>query len=238
MIIVSPGGGLLYATLGGIQAVVWPDSNQGIILIGGTVLCLVELLVNMPRGGLAGVGARVGGGQVQPGELSLSAWGCETFWVPAPLRRVHQPAPTGSTINVQRYLTARSHRDAVRSTLFGSLLYVPVSFLFFAIGTSMYAFYQAQPDLLPPAVAARPDQVLPYFIVQGLPVGVTGLLIASIFAAGMSTVATSLNSGATILLTDYYVRYVNPRASERQSMRVLHGGTVTLACGRRTAPWP
>lgn len=230
IIVVTGAGTLLYATLGGIQAVVWTDAIQGIILIGGTVLCLVVLLVNMPGGASQAWELASAADKFSLGSWSLSDWGSETFWVCLLYGVFINLQNYGIDQNyVQRYLTARSHRDAVRSTLFGSLLYVPVSFLFFAIGTSMYAFYQAQPDLLPPAVAARPDQVLPYFIVQGLPVGVTGLLIASIFAAGMSTVATSLNSGATILLTDYYVRYVNPRASERQSMRVLHGGTVTLA---------
>jgi SSS family solute:Na+ symporter len=126
-------------------------------------------------------------------------------------------------------MTARNHRDAIRSTLFGSLLYVPVSFLFFAIGTALFAYYGARPDLLPSEIAAQPDQILPYFIVKGLPVGLTGLLIAAVFAAGMSTVSTSLNSGATILLEDYYKRYVNPKASDAHAMHVLRGGTLALA---------
>ncbi|MDD4102292.1 MAG: sodium:solute symporter, partial [Kiritimatiellae bacterium] len=73
------------------------------------------------------------------------------------------------------------------------------------------------------------DQVLPFFIVRGLPAGVTGLLIAAVFAAGMSTISTSLNSGTTILLEDYYKRYVDRDADDAQSLRVLRWGTLALA---------
>lgn len=70
------------------------------------------------------------------------------------------------------------------------------------------------------------DKVFPHFIGKRLPAGITGLVIAAILAAGMSTISTSLNSSATLILTDYYRRYVRPQATERQSMRVLYGATV------------
>lgn len=78
---------------------------------------------------------------------------------------------------------------------------MPVSLLFFVIGTGLFVYYKAQPELLPATVAG--DQVFPYFIVNGLPVGITGLLLAAIFSAGMSTISTSVNSAATIILTDF-----------------------------------
>ena len=108
--------------------------------------------------------------------------------------------------------------------MFGSLLYIPVSIIFFYIGTALFAYYTAQPDLLPAdlKVAGAGDKVFPHFIVNGLPAGITGLLIASIFAAGMSTVSTSINSTATIILSDYYKRYFNKDASEKSSMKVLY----------------
>jgi SSS family solute:Na+ symporter len=230
IIVVTGIGTLLYSMMGGIQAVVWTDAIQGIILIGGTVLCLGVLLFSMPEGVGQTWQIATAANKFSLGSWSLADWGHETFWVCFLYGVFINLQNYGIDQNyVQRYMTARTHRDAVRSTLFGSLLYVPVSFLFFAIGTSMFAYYQARPELLPPEIAARPDQILPYFIVKGLPVGVTGLLIASIFAAGMSTIATSLNSGATILLVDYYKRYVNPAATDKQSLRLLQGGTLVLA---------
>ncbi len=230
IIVITGVGVLLYSMMGGIQAVVWTDAIQGIILIGGTVLCLGVLLCSMPGGIGQTWEIATASHKFSLGSWSPADWGSETFWVCLVYGIFINLQNYGIDQNyVQRYMTARTQRDAIRSTLFGSLLYVPVSFLFFAIGTAMFAYYQARPELLPPEIAARPDQVLPYFIVKGLPVGVTGLLIASIFAAGMSTIATSLNSGATILLEDYYKRFIDPAVRDRQAMRVLHAGTLALA---------
>jgi solute:Na+ symporter, SSS family len=128
---------------------------------------------------------------------------------------------------VQRYMTTSSLKKAKSSALFGALLYLPVSLIFFYIGTALYSYYTAQPDLLPAELkeAGAGDKVFPYFIVNGLPVGITGLLIAAIFAAGMSTVSTSVNSTATIILSDYYRRYFK-NATEKSSMKVLYISSV------------
>jgi SSS family solute:Na+ symporter len=136
---------------------------------------------------------------------------------------------------------------------------VPVSAVFFFIGTGLFAYYHVHPQDLQEVetvVAARKtrsegirpstadydekfkktraglsvkevgDNVFPHFIGARLPVGVTGLLIAAIFAAAMSTVSTSLNSSATLLMSDYYKRYINKDATEKQAMRVLYGATI------------
>jgi hypothetical protein len=86
---------------------------------------------------------------------------------------------------------------------------VPVSFLFFLIGTAMFAYYQARPDLLPAEIAARPNQILPFFIVKGLPVVITGLLIAAIFAAGMTRFPQP-HQRRDDCARDYFKRFVDP----------------------------
>jgi SSS family solute:Na+ symporter len=131
-------------------------------------------------------------------------------------------------------MTTRSLGEARRSALFGALLYVPVSMLFFFIGTALFSYYSVNPSLLPSELRdlSAGDKIFPYFIVNGLPAGVTGILIASVFAAGMSTVSTSINGTATIVLTDYCQRFfrqgtgshgTSPRVSStRGSMAVLY----------------
>jgi SSS family solute:Na+ symporter len=210
--------------LGGIQAVIWTDAIQGIILIGGALVCALVLLFSMPEG---------------PGQLftiaaehhkfSLGSFGTSlsesTFWVVLIYGLFINLQNYGIDQNyVQRYMTTQTEKEAKSSALFGSLLYIPVSFLFFFIGTALFAYYMARPELLPEHLkgAAAADQVFPYYIVNGLPKGLTGLLIASIFAAGMSTVSTSINSTATIVLTDFYKRYFQPNPSNRSSMGVLY----------------
>jgi SSS family solute:Na+ symporter len=114
-------------------------------------------------------------------------------------------------------MTTASEKESKSTALFGSLLYIPVSLVFFYIGTALFAYYAAQPDLLPDELRmpGSADKVFPFFIAAGLPAGLTGLLIAAIFSAGMSTVSTSLNSSATIILSDYYKRYFNKGADEK-----------------------
>ena len=122
---------------------------------------------------------------------------------------------------IQRYMTAKSTGEAVKGTLFGGLLYIPVSLVFVYIGTALYSYYTAQPDLLPAGIAG--DKVFPYFIVHGLPTGLTGLVIASLFSAGMSTVSTSINSSATIVFTDFYLKLSKRGEADRKAqMKVLY----------------
>lgn len=228
IIIVTGIAVTVYSMLGGIQAVIWTDAIQGIILIVGAIVCAVILTFSMPEG---------------PGQIfeiatashkfSLGSFGASlsdsTFWVVLIYGLFINLQNYGIDQNyVQRYMTTSSDKEAKSSALFGSLLYVPVSIVFFYIGTALFSYYSAQPDLLPDdlKVAGAGDKVFPHFIVAGLPAGVTGLLIASIFAAGMSTVATSINSTATIVLSDYYKRYFNKEASEKSSMKALYSSSL------------
>jgi SSS family solute:Na+ symporter len=171
---------------------------------------------------------------------------------------------------VQRYIASSSDREARKSLWLGGILYVPVSAIFFLIGTTLYVYYHAeqherelpavkqlvarqrlmQQGIFPEYETAEEgvltadylrvlgeeageltdqdigDRVFPHFIAKHLPPGVTGLLIAAVFAAAMSTVSTSLNSSATLLMSDYYRRFFNPGATERQCMLALYVSTV------------
>jgi solute:Na+ symporter, SSS family len=215
---------IIYSMLGGIQAVIWTDAIQGIVLIGGALICALILFFSMPEG--PGQLFRIAAAhhKFSLGSFSSSV-SQSTFWVMLVYGLFINLQNYGIDQNyVQRYMTTETEKEAKSSALFGSLLYIPVSLLFFYIGTALFSYYSAMPQLLPDHLkgAAMADKVFPYFIVHGLPVGITGLLIASIFAAGMSTVSTSVNSTATIVLSDYYKRYFKPNPSEKASMRVLY----------------
>jgi SSS family solute:Na+ symporter len=224
VIIITGLAVILYSMLGGIQAVIWTDTIQGIILIAGALICAIILTFSMPRGvhqlfEIASANNKFSLGSFGPGLRD------STFWVVLIYGLFINLQNYGIDQNyIQRYMTAGSDKEAKSSALFGSLLYIPVSLLFFYIGTALFAYYTATPDLLPDELrlAGTGDKVFPYFIATGLPVGLTGLLIAAIFSAGMSTVSTSLNSSATIILSDFYKRYFNKKADEKSSMRVLH----------------
>ncbi len=217
---------VLYAALGGIKAIVYTDAIQGLILIAGALACLGILMVSMPGGGNEML--RIG---MEYDKFSLGSFGLTlnepTFWVTLIYGLFINLQNYGIDQNyVQRYKTARSEKSARFSALFGGLLYVPVSLLFFFIGTALFVYYKTQPGLLPETVTG--DQVFPYFIVNGLPAGFTGLLIAAIFAAGMSTVSTSINSSATVVLTDFFNVTSYGEAGEKRKMNILHATSVIL----------
>jgi len=216
-----------YSMLGGIQAVVWTDAVQGIVLIVGALTCALVLTFSMPEGP-----SQIFEIASANHKFSLGSFGASisdsTFWVVLIYGLFINLQNYGIDQNfVQRYMTTSSLKKAKSSALFGALLYLPVSLIFFYIGTALFSYYTAQPDLLPAELkpAAAGDKVFPHFIVNGLPVGITGLLIAAIFAAGMSTVSTSVNSTATIILSDYYRRYFK-NATEKSSMKVLYISSV------------
>ena len=218
VIILTSAGIIVYSMLGGLKAVIWADAIQGIILIGGAVLCLAILMFSMPEGPMQTF--ELAAHSPEGNKFSLGAFTSDlttsTFWVCLIYGVFINLQNYGIDQNyVQRYHAAKTDKDAKFSALFGGYLFIPVSALFFLIGSALYSYYQAGVAELPADIAAKPDYVFPYFIVSGLPVGLRGLLIASIFTAGMSTVSTSVTSAATIILADY-VRPFFQKARRRE----------------------
>ena len=220
----------VYTLLGGIEAVIWTDVVQSIVLTAGMLVCIALLLIRMPGGPGQMVAIAL-----EHDKFSLGSFGASlaepTFWVVLVYGLAINLQNFGIDQSyVQRYITARDDRAAARSVWIGALLYVPVSAVLFFIGTGLFAFYSAQPELLPVSVGAatKSDAVFPHFIVSQLPTGITGLLIAAVMAAAMSSVDSSLNCSATLFLEDIYKRYVRrgKEVGQRESMRVLYLATL------------
>ena len=220
---------MLYAMLGGFKAVIWADAIQSLILLLGTAAVIVSLCCNIP-GGL-GHGFRMAwdAGKFSLGSFSLNEWGAETFWV---------SFLYGVCINLQnygidqsftqRYIAAKDDRSAAKSAFSGAMMYIPGTFLFVMVGTLLWMFGATHPGLIPAEVSAQSDAVFPWYIVHWLPHGISGLLVAAIIAAAMSTVAATLNSGSTVLLEDYYKRFFPGKADAGRNIRFLRAMTVLL----------
>jgi SSS family solute:Na+ symporter len=132
---------------------------------------------------------------------------------------------------VQRYMIARNEKEAIKSAFWGGMLYIPVSLLFLFIGTCLFAFYNSGAAVLPLKLqgTGKGDLVFPHFIVNELPAGITGLMISSIFAAGMSTISTSFNSAATVILTNIIPVGRQRSMSDRRKMLVLYASTILVS---------
>ncbi|MCS6863437.1 MAG: hypothetical protein NZT92_24285, partial [Abditibacteriales bacterium] len=152
---------IIYPMLGGTEGVIWTGVVQSLVLILGPLVCLGVLLSNMPAGP-----SQIFRIATEHHKFSFGSFGASistsTFWVVLAYGIVTNLQNFGiDQAYVQRYITARSDRDAGRSVWMGALLYIPISALFFFIGTALFAFYRAQPDLLPPDT--KPDHVFPHF---------------------------------------------------------------------------
>ncbi|WP_217602524.1 sodium:solute symporter [Chitinophaga sp. GbtcB8] len=200
--------------LGGIEAVIWLDVFQGFMLFATGIICISVLLFSV-KGGLpevwkvASANHRTGFG---PYDASLSRL---TFWVMAINGAFYaiQKYGTDQTV-VQRYLTARTDKAAIKASLMGILLTVPVWTLFMFIGTALFVFYTQQP--LP--VGMQPDGVFPYFIVTQLPAGVVGIIIAAMISAAICSLSADLNSLAAVGVEDYYKK-IRPNRTDKEYLK-------------------
>jgi len=222
---------IIYSMMGGIKAVIWTDALQGFLLIGGALLCVFVILWKLPNGLSSVIDIAVNA--PQGNKFSLGSFSGDittsTFWVCLIYGIFINLQNYGIDQNyVQRYHTARTLHEAQRSVWVGGWLLIPVSALFFLIGTLLYAYYQTYPAQMSDVLLAKPDYVFPYFIVNQLPIGLRGLLISAIFAAGMSTVATSITSSATIFLTDWWTPYYNNARARKSPIRVLRTSSIII----------
>jgi len=230
-IIVSLGVAVtVYTVLGGIEGVVWTDVVQVFVLLGGGLACAGILLFSMPKG--PGQIFSVGSAN---GKFGLGGWSLSlalpTFWIIFMYGILENLKNFGVDQNyIQRYLAAKSNREAKKALWTGGLIYVPVSALFLFIGTALFAYYSVHSGKLPSDLhnPANADRIFPFFIVSQLPMGVRGLLIAAILAAAMSTIDSSLNSSATVCVVDFYRRHFRREASDRRSLSALRIVTVAL----------
>ncbi|UOQ67959.1 sodium:solute symporter [Hymenobacter volaticus] len=245
---------IVYTVLGGIEAVIWTEVVQGVIKTFGALLILYLIVENMP-GGVANIGTI--GQQNDKFSLGGFApdFTQSTFWVVLLYGFFINLNNFGVDQNyVQRYHTAASAKQAAKSIWLCVLLYLPASLLFFVIGTALFAYYQVHPELIEAvklkvaaerlpltATAAQisqtaaqllptdyGDKVMPHFMVTKIPPGFVGLIVSAILSAAMSTISSGMNASATVFTADIYERYFKPNLSGRQTMRMLHLGTVVV----------
>lgn len=208
---------VVYTYFGGIKAVVWVDVAQMLLYITGAVVALLALHFVVDGGWGAILSAGSAQGKLQVLDFSLDLATPYTLWAGVLGGAFLSMASHGTDqLIVQRLLTCRDLR-ASQKALVGSGLAVIVQFLLFlAVGLGLWAFYQGRPF-------ERTDEIFARFIVEQLPPGVTGLLIAGVFAAAMSSLSSSINSLASATAYDYWAPLVGARGDEG---RILKAGKV------------
>ncbi len=246
---------ILYTVMGGIEAVIWTEVVQGVLKTVGGLLIVFLIVREMPGGveqiySIAKTNDKF--------SLGTTAFNFKEsgFWVVFLYGFFINLNNFGMDQNyIQRYHTASSEKQAIRSVWFCVFLYVPASFLFFVIGTSLFSYYQLHPELiqtLKNAIATEKlgsgatsiqisefiknlkpidyaDKVMPHFMVTKLPTVCLGLIVSAILSAAMSTISSGMNSSATVFTKDIYKRHFNKVCTDKQEMFILHA--TTIICG-------
>jgi len=204
----------IYTALGGITAVIWTDAIQYIILIVGQLLIIIYIVI------------RIDGGLVEVCRLGYEnqkAWVSMdfdmsrlTFWTMVISGISFYLSDLGADqVTVQRLLTTKDQKSAQKSLWWNLLLKTPGAFIITGMGVALWVYYYKNPHLL----GLDPkdyDKIVPYFVVRELPSGISGLVIAAIFAAAMSSFDSGLNCIVTIFIVDWYERVISPGQDDKK----------------------
>lgn len=206
---------VIYTFLGGMEGVIWSDVAQAIILLVGAAVILIFGIAAID-GGFATVAADAAADDklisAENWTIGGAAAAIPIIFLGSVFNNLHQY--TASQDVVQRYQTTDAPGGAARSLMVNGFLALLTIPLFYGIGTVLYSYYR-HADALP--ADFNTSAIVPYFAVNVLPAGISGLLIAAIFAAAQSTISSSLNSISACVTVDIRDRFFPPRDGQARS---------------------
>ena len=217
---------IAYTVLGGIEAVIWTDVIQVVVLMGGAVISLFILLFSVDGGFNTFINSALQDNKLEMFNFDFD-FSQSTFWVIliGGIFINFLNYGTDQTV-IQRYLTTKDEKAAAKSIWVNALLPLISTILFFSIGTALYVFFKYNPTELNFTVN-NTDAIYPWYIITQLPSGIAGILIAAVFSASMSSLDSSMNSVATAFTTDFYRRF-NSDVSEHSALKVARIVTVII----------
>ena len=218
---------IVYCTMGGVEAVIWGDVVQGLILVFGAIFAVVYLAMGT-EGGISGcIDIALENDKLRLFDWSNS-WSQATWWVIILGGLANNLISyTSDQTVIQRYLTTPDQKSAGRGILVNGVMSVFVSVAFYMIGTGLYTFYNTHPAELD-VTMGQSDAIFPFFMMSQMPAGVAGALIAAIFAATMSTISSNINSVATAFSIDFWKRF---RSSTTDSQLVSVARWASVVSG-------
>ncbi|MCX7176220.1 MAG: sodium:solute symporter [Proteobacteria bacterium] len=193
-----------YTALGGMRAVIWTDFLQLIVKVGGLVFAMIFIFYQLDGGFGEFIASAQAGDKMKMVDWSLDLTK-PTVWtfVFLVVMEIVLTFPKDQVL-MQRVFTTKSDKEAGQSVWLFAAIIFPGACLFYLIGTGLWVFYQTHPERMNPLLSI--DATFPLFIAAELPAGVTGLMIAGIFAASMATCSSIMNSVATMVSVDFYER--------------------------------
>jgi solute:Na+ symporter, SSS family len=217
---------LIYTFEGGMAAVIWTDVVQLGIYVAGTIVGFFTLTHLVPGGWSAIHIAAAHADKLRVFDFSFNFFSKYTFWAGLIGGMFLNTASHGTDqLMVQRLLAAKNERESKIALLSSGVVILAQFTLFLLVGTALWVYYGLYP---PSAPFARVDNVFPTFIVDHMPHGISGLLIAAILAAAMSNLSASLNSLSSTTMIDFYLRF---RPATTDSTRLALSRASSLVWG-------
>jgi SSS family solute:Na+ symporter len=195
---------ILYTYLGGIEAVIWTDVIQVVVLILGLIVSLVYIAIDIGDLGFI-YDTALTNGKLKLVDLRFSFTEVVTWSLFLGSFALNLAPYTTDQAIVQRYMTTSSEEAARKSIWLNGLISIPAGILIFMTGTFLYVYFKVHPEFL--SVGMQNDSVFPRFIANQLPPGVAGLVIAGIYSASMSSLDSSMHSVSTVVTVDFYKRF-------------------------------
>ncbi|OIJ17206.1 sodium:solute symporter [Anaerobacillus alkalilacustris] len=212
-----------YTVLGGISAVIWTDVIQMFVLWLGAGLAIFTLVGNIPGGFAGAIAAGSEAGLLQSLDFSFDLSVEYSIWAGVLGGFFLHAAYFGTDQSqIQRVLTSKSLKESKMSLIISGLFMFPQMLLFLFIGILLFAFYAHVGD---PNVENL-NELFPMFVVNYLPVGISGLIIAGVFAAAMSSLDSALNSLSAVSIRDFYAKFFKKDASEIHYLKASRWATV------------
>lgn len=221
---------IIYSYTGGLKSVLWTDFIQGSVLLIGVTFAVIFLIAHID-GGMGAVMDSLTAGHkfLAPDEpiFNINILKNSVFLMIVGAGFNTMGSYVSSQDIVQRFTTTTDTKKLNKMMLANGGLSIFIATAFYLIGTALYVFYQVQGNPLPPA--AQQDQIFASWIAFELPVGVTGLLLAAIYAAAQSTLSTGLNSVASSWTLDIQERLSRKQLSFETQTKI--GQYVSLIVG-------
>ena len=230
-IILTTAVATAYTLVGGMKAIIWTDVLQFFLFTLGLAAAVALIFWKDPASELLAVIVR--DDKLRMFDFSLDPTTRITVWMALTAGAVNGVANLTDQVSMQRYLSCASLRDARRAVWFKPFLSIPVTVLIYGLGLVLYAHHQLNPELAVGIGSA--DRAFPHFVLNEMRGGLAGLILASIFAAAMSSIDSGTHTISTVCVEDYYKRLIRPDAPDGHCLRLARGSDAALGCCHRGA---
>lgn len=212
---------VLWSWMGGLSTVVWTDAMLFGVFFLGAVLSAVLTMTATDTGFFEALRLLDEQAKLKIIDLSLDPKKSLTLWAGVTSGILISLVPVSSQAGMQRIRACRSVKDAKKAFIYSSLfLITPVILMIVGLGLSVFYTVNGVPADLAERLATQPDQVFPYFIIHEIPDGVSGIFVAAVFAAAISTLDSRLAELADVSVTNIYRPYLKKSGSEAHYLRV------------------